>query len=342
MKPLVWIAVAALFGALAIPAAAQDRSSPKLKEIQARGVLNCPGHNGSNPGFMEVDGQGNWHGFDIDVCRAVATAILGKPDAVKIVPMSFAQRWTSLDSDEIDLVVKTTDGTMTRDTDLGLQLSTPYLYGAFQFLAKSGVKSAADLEGGTICTSGGTNNVRYLSDFLAQKKIKAEVLTFDKREEEYAAYAQGRCDADMGWGPNLAILRAGQAKPADNVILPDVLTVGPQVILIKENDDHFLDVINWTLEALFIAEDNGVTSANVDQMKASPPNPVVERLLGVSPGIGKRLGLPDDWAYHVIKAVGNYGELYDRSFGEGSSYQLPRGMNALWRNGGVIVPLILD
>lgn len=337
------IAALAISAAVTSPVQALDRSSPKINEIKARGVLNCPGHNGSNPGFMEVDAKGNWSGLDIDICRAVATAILGNPNAVKIVPMSFAQRWTSLDSGEIDLVIKTTDATMTRDTELGLQFSVPYLYGAFQFLAHSGPTKAAELAGGTICTSGGTNNVRYLTEFLKQNNIKAEVLTFDKREEEYAAYNQGRCDADMGWGPNLAILRADQANPKEHTILPEVLTVGPQVILIKENDDRFLDVINWTLQALFIAEQNGVTSANVDKIKAAPPSPAVERLLGVTPGIGTRLGLSsDDWAYNVIKSVGNYGEIYNRTFGESSAYQLPRGMNALWRDGGVIVPLLID
>src|SRR5262249_46569590 len=151
----------------------------------------------------------------------------------------------------------------------------------------------------------------------------AEMLTFDKREEEYAAYAQGRCDADMGWGPNLAILRASQKNPSSDVILPDVLTVAPQVVLVPEGDDRLLDVINWTLQALFIAEANGVTPANVDKNRASPPSPVVERLLGVSPGRGTRLGLADDsWAYNMIKKLGNYAEIYNRTFGKGSAYEL--------------------
>lgn len=333
-----------LAGALVVMASgamAQDRSSPAVKKIQERGELLCPGHNGSNPGFMEVDSSGNWRGLDIDVCRAVATAILGSPKA-KFVPMSFTQRWTSLQSGAVDLIVKTTDATMVRDTELNLSLSTPYLYGAFQFIVPDEIKTVKELEGGTICTNGGSNNIRYLTDFLTTHGIKAQVLTFEKREEEYAAYTQGRCDADMGWGPNLAILRASQKEPAKHTILPDVLTVGPQVILIPEGDDRFMDVINWTLEALFIAEDQGVTAANVDAMKANPPNPVVARLLGVAPGIGTRLGLKDDWAYNVIKNIGNYGELYNRTFGQGSAYELPRGLNGLWRDKGVIVPMILD
>ena len=301
--------LACLAGVLAVlagPAVAQDRSSPTVKKIQERGELLCPGHNGSNPGFMEVDSSGKWRGLDIDVCRAIATAILGSPDKAKFVPMSFTQRWTSLGSGAVDVIVKTTDATMVRDTELNLSLSTPYLYGAFQFIVPADINSVKDLEGTTICTNGGSNNIRYLTDFLTTHAIKAQVLTFEKREEEYAAYAQGRCDADMGWGPNLAILRASQKEPAKHKILPDVLTVGPQVILVPEGDDRFMDVINWTLQALFIAEDQGVTSANVDQMKANPPNPVAARLLGASPGVGTRLGLKDEWAYLVIKNIGNY------------------------------------
>jgi general L-amino acid transport system substrate-binding protein len=339
-KSLVYLAGA--MAVLASGAIAQDRSSPTVKKIQARGELLCPGHNGSNPGFMEVDSSGNWRGLDIDVCRAVATAILGRPDKAKFVPMSFTQRWTNLQSGAVDLIVKTTDATMVRDTELSLSLSVPYLYGAFQFIVPADINTVKDLGGTTICTSGGSNNIRYLNDFLTTHGIKAQVLTFEKREEEYAAYAQGRCDADMGWGPNLAILRASQKDPSKHKILPDVLTVGPQVILIPEGDERYMDVINWTLQALFIAEEQGVTAANVDAMKANPPNPVVARLLGVAPGIGTRLGLKDDWAYNVIKAIGNYAELYNRTFGEGSAYALPRGLNALWREKGAIVPMILD
>ena len=341
MTKLVLLAAGAL-AALAGPALAQDRTSPTVERIKARDMMLCPAHNGSNPGFMEVDSSGNWNGLDIDVCRAIAIAILGDPDKVTFVPMSFQQRWTSLESGAVDLIVKTTDGTMVRDTELNLSMSTPYLYGAFQFIAHEGIASAADLDGGTVCTSGGSNNIRYLTDYMTTNGLELEVLTFEKREEEYSAYSQRRCDADMGWGPNLAILRASQDEASKHIILPEVVTVGPQVILIPEGDDRFMDVINWTLQTLFIAEQEGVTSENVDQMRAAPPNPVVERLLGVSPGIGTRLGLDDDWAYLVIRNIGNYEELYNRTFGEQSAYALPRGLTALWRDQGVIVPLILD
>jgi general L-amino acid transport system substrate-binding protein len=339
--------VTSLFTLCLVPAlgsAQVNRSSPHIDQIKQRGTLLCPGHNGSNLGFTEVDDKGNWKGFDVDICRAIATAMLGSPDKAKFVPISWAQRWPSLNSGEIDLVVKTTDATMSRDTELGYQFSIPYLYGAFQFMTrvKSGAKTAKDLNGGTICTSAGTNNARYVNDFLKVHNLKAEVLTFEKREEQRAAYAQGRCDADMNWGPTLAVTRASQADAKEHVILPDVVAVAPQVIIVKENDDHFLDIVNWTLEALLIAEENGITQANVDQMKAKPANPTVEKLLGATPGIGARLGLSDAWAYNTIKAMGNFGEIYERNLGSKSSYKLDRGMNALWSDHGVFVPMLID
>jgi general L-amino acid transport system substrate-binding protein len=346
MKTLAVVATSLFLCVASATVTAQtaNRSSPQVEKIKARGALLCPGHNGSNLGFAEVDDKGNWKGFDVDICRAVAAAILGSPDKAKFLPLSWAQRWPSLNSGEIDLVVKTTDATMSRDTELGYQFSIPYLYGAFQFMVpvKMNAKTAKDLNGGTICTSAGTNNARYVADFLKVNNIKAEVLTFEKREEQRAAYTQKRCDADMNWGPTLAVTRASQPDAKEHVILPDVVAVAPQVIIVKEGDDHFLDVINWVLEALLIAEENGITRANVDQIKAKPPNPSIEKLLGVTPGVGARLGLSDQWAYNTIKSMGNFGEIYDRNLGSQSPYKLDRGMNALWRDKGVFVPMLID
>jgi general L-amino acid transport system substrate-binding protein len=324
------------------PAPVQIKPSPTVEAIKARGTMACAGHNGSNLGFTEVDDKGNWKGLDVDICKAVATAILGSPDKTKFAAISFAQRWPALNSGEIDVLVKTTDATMSRDTELGYVFSVPYLFGAFQFLAHKGPKTAAELNGGTLCTSGGSNNVRYLSDFLKVKNLKAEVLTFDKREEERAAYASKRCDANMLWGPTAAITRADQKNPDDHVVLPDVIAVAPQVVIMREGDERLVKVVNWVFQVLWIAEEQGITKANVDSMKASPPNPVVEKLLGVTPGIGRRLGLDDNWAFNVIKAMGNYAEIYDRNFGGGSPYKLARGMNALWKDGGVLVPMLID
>lgn len=343
MRKLAILATLLLVAGTATPGLAQGRSK-HVDMIKARGVLLCPGHNGSNLGFTEVDDKGNWKGFDIDLCRAVATAILGAPDKAKFLPLSWAQRWPSLNSGEIDLVIKTTDATMSRDTELGYQFSVPYLYGAFQFMvhASLNAKTAKDLAGGTICTSAGTNNGRYLADFLKVKNIKAEVLLFEKREEQRAAYSSKRCDSDMNWGPTLAVTRASQTDAAQHAILPDVVAVAPQVVVMKQGDDGFVDVVNWVLQALLIAEDMGITKDNVDQFKAKPTNPVVEKLLGVAPGLGKRLDLDDSWGYTMIKALGNFGEIYERNLGKDSPYKLDRGMNALWKDGGVFVPMLLD
>ncbi len=344
MKSLAIIALAMLLCGVVTPSKAQV-VSPTITTIQKRGVLLCPGHNGSNPGFAEVDDKGQWKGFDVDLCRAVATAILGSPDKAKFLPLSWAQRWPSLNSGEVDLIVKTTDATMTRDTELGFQFSVPYMYGTFNLMvhAELGVKTAKDLAGGTICTSAGTNNARYLADFLQVKNIKAKVLTFDKREEEDSAYSSKRCDADLNWGPTLAVLRASRSDPKAHVILPDVVAVAPEVVVMRQGDDRFVNLVNWVIESLLIAEDMGITKENVDELRAHPTSPAMQRLLGVIPGMGSRLGLKDEsWAYTMIKDLGNFGEIWDRNLGKDSPYKLDRGMNALWKNGGVFVPMVLD
>lgn len=344
MKRLAILLVAVFASGGIVPVGAQV-SSPTLDTIQKRGTLLCPGHNGSNPGFAEVDDKGNWRGFDVDLCRALATAILGSPDKAKFLPLSWAQRWPSLNSGEIDIIIKTTDATMSRNTELGYQFSVPYMYGTFNLMAHAelGAKTAKDLEGGTICTSAGTNNARYLADFLKVKGINAKVLTFDKREEEDAAYNEKRCDADLNWGPTLAVLRASRSDPNAHVILPDVIAVAPQVMLMRPGDDRFVTLVNWVFEALLLAQDMGVTQANVDSMRNAPTSPAMAKLLGKVPGMGSRLGLKDDaWAYNVIKALGNYGEIWDRNLGKGSRYKLDYGMNQLWRDGGVFVPMVLD
>lgn len=343
MKFMPALVLALLFCWGITPSHAQV-TSPTVEAIKKRGTLLCPGHNGSNPGFAEVDDKGNWKGFDVDLCRALATAILGSPDKANFLPLSWAQRWPSLKSGEIDIIIKTTDATMSRNTELGFQFSVPYMYGTFNLMAHAelGAKTAKDLAGGTICTSAGTNNARYLADFLQVKNIKANVLTFDKRDEEDAAYSSKRCDADLNWGPTLAVLRASRSDPQAHVILPDVIAVAPQVMLMRPGDDGFVSVVNWMFESLLWAEEMGVTRENVDNFRAHPTTPAMQKLLGTVPVIGKRLGLSDDWAYNVIKAVGNYGEIWDRDLGKASPYKLDRGMNELWEHGGVFVPMILD
>lgn len=338
------LALLAWQGGATQPSAAAEPGKT-LKTILDRGQLLCPGHNGSYRGFAEVDDKGNWKGFDIELCRALATMILGAPDKAKIIPLGWAQRFPALQAGEIDASVKLAEWTMTRDTGLKLQFSRPYFLGGTQFIVhkKAAIAKASELAGATVCGEAGTSTIRHASDYLTGLKVKYELVQFEKQEEAQAAYASGRCDAFIGWGPNLAVFKSdAKDGPENNIILPDLIAMGPQSVAVREGDDQFLDVVNWMLSILTTAEAQGVTQENVDKMKASPPNPTVARLLGVDAGLGDRLGLPNDWGYKVIKSHGNYAEIFDRNLGAKSPYKLERGVNNLWTQGGVMYPLTLD
>lgn len=317
----------------------------KLTEVKERGQLRCAAHNSSHPGFAEITSNGGWKGFDIDFCRAVATAIFGTDDKhLELVPVSWAQRWPLLQSGEIDVSMKQSDWTESRDTELGLNFTRPYIIGVYQVMTrkKNGVSKISDLDGGTICTVSGAFNERMLASYLKAHKLKIEVVTYDKWEEMTTAYVENRCDGLMLSAPPLAVTRANSSKPDDHVILDDVVAISGQSWAVKQGDDQWFKMMNWILSALWLAEQEGITSANVDQFKATPPTPPVERLLGVSPGGGKRLGLQDDWAYNMIKRYGNYGEIWERNLGQGSPFKLKRGLNGLWNAGGVHFPLAFD
>jgi len=341
MRHLVAGAAALLFAAA--PALAAE-VGPTVQAIKDRGSLLCTGHNGSYLGFAEVDDSGKWSGFDIEFCKALATAVLGSPDALQIIPVSWAQRFPALQSGDIDVIIKVTGWTMSRDTELGLQFSRPYFIGPTNILVRSelGAETAEDLEGGVFCINAGTSIERITADYMGAKGIEYESLTFDKPEELRSALYNGRCDALAGFGPFLAATRFNAPNPDDFEIMDEVLALEPEAIAARQGDDHWIDVINWMVHSLLFAEENGITSENIDEIKANPPSASVERFLGVSPGYGERLGLPDDWAYKMIKEVGNYAEIYDRTVGEGSAYKLPRGKNNLWYNGGLLYTLVLD
>ncbi len=343
-RTMAMLTGAALSAAAALPLWAQEDPGPTVTMIQERGSLLCTGHNGSYLGFAEVDDQGRWSGFDIEMCRALATAILGSPDALQIIPVSWAQRFPALQSGDVDVIIKVTGWTMSRDTELGLQYSRPYFIGPTNILTRTdiGASEPADLAGGVFCINAGTSIERIVANYMGARGIEYESLTFEKAEELRAALYAGRCDAVGGFGPFLAATRFNAPEPEDFEILDAVLALEPEGIAVREGDPGFVDVINWMVSALLMAEANGITQANVDAVRADPPSDSVARLLGVTPGVGARLGLSDDWAYDMIKAVGNYAEIYDRTVGEGSVYQLPRGANHLWNNGGLLYPLVLD
>lgn len=330
--------------ALTVPSFADFGAT--LKGVQERGALSCTGHNGSYPGMAEVDDKGNWKGFDIDLCRALAVAIFGSTEGhLNIQSTSWEQRWPSLQSGELDVVIKSSGWTMSRDTDTALQFSRPYMLAGIHYAthADNGAKSAKDLDGGTVCIQAGTTLERYVVEHSAANGYKLETVKFDSTEAAKAAFLSGRCDTYIDWDLQLAVMRSTEAQdPNSIVILPDVLSAEPVAIVMRQGDDQWVDISNWVLSVLLMAEQNGVNSQNVDQIRDNPPNPAVATMLGVTPGVGKRLGLSDDWAYNVIKQVGNYAEIWDRDIGKDSVYKVDRSTNALIRDGGVLYPLVMD
>lgn len=338
-------AVGAVFGAAALLATpAQADGGPTLAAVKERGHLLCTGHNGSYLGFAEVDDQGNWKGLDIELCRSVATAIFGTPDALQIVPLSWAQRFPSLQSGDVDVVIKASGGTFSRDTELGLQFSRPYFLGTTKLMVHKdlGLETMKDADGGSICMPAGTTIERQVASYAQTLGISIEPVVFEKTEELREAYFSQRCDGYAQWGPVLAIDRTTAPDPSAHVLLPDVMALEPEVAIMREGDDGWVDVVNWVFSALWFAEQEGITSANVDDMKGNPPTTEIGKFLGATPGVGGPLGLSDDWAYNVIKQVGNFAEIYDRSIGDGSPYKMPRDVNHLWNKGGVHYPMVFD
>jgi len=315
-----------------------------LKAVKERGSLLCSGHNGSFPPFVQVTDDNKWSGYDIDYCRALSVALFGSDESLKVVPISWAQRFPSLQSGDIDVVIKATGWTMGRDTELGIQFSVPYFVGATNVMMPKelGSTSPETLEGGSLCANAGTSTERLAANFFKSRGIEIEMITFEKSEETRDAYFAGRCDSLVGWGPNLAVTRQSAENPDDHAMMDVALALEPESAAMRQGDDNWVDIVNWMFAVTWIAEANGINSENVDEHKAKPADSTVEKLLGVTPGIGERLGLSDDWAYNVIKQVGNSAEIFDRNIGAGSVYKLDRGLNALWSDQGVIVPMILD
>lgn len=329
--------------AMQAPAAAAFGDT--LKAVKERGTLRCSGHNGSYLGFAEIDDRGVWTGYDIDLCRAMATAIFGDHEGhLEVVPVGWAQRFPSLQSGDLDIVIKASGWTFGRDTDLNLQYTQPYLLAPMRMMvnAESGIDAISGLEGGSICVPAGTSNERYMADYMARTGLNAEIVAIERTEELDSAYLSGRCDGYHQWDVVLGTVRLKADNPDDHVLLPEIIAAEPIGMIARQGDDNWIDIGNWVINALLIAEANGVTSENVDEIRANPPSPEVAKLLGATPGIGAQLGLDDAWAYNVIKKLGNTAQVWDRNLGAGSPYKIDRGMNALFRDGGVFYTLILD
>jgi general L-amino acid transport system substrate-binding protein len=312
----------------------------RLALVQERGELIC-GVNGSLPGFSFLDEEGNNTGFDADFCRAVAAAVLGDSEAVDFRALSADQRGPALQTGEVDVLIRNTTWTVSRDTQWGLFAPTTFYDGqAIMVYADVGAESLADLDGATICVQSGTTTELNLEDAISTGGIDAETLVFSEIDPTYQAYEEGRCDAVTSDRSQLVARRTAFANPDEHVILEDVLSKEPLGPVAPLGDDEWFNVVKWVVFATIEAEELGITSENVEDEAANSDNPVVQRLLGVTPEgadpFEAGLGLEADWVVDVISQVGNYGEIYDRNLGPGTPFDLERGLNALWTDGGLL------
>jgi general L-amino acid transport system substrate-binding protein len=325
---------AALAATFATPAFA----GATLDAVKQKGSFTCGVNAGGVAGFSLVDSKGEWTGIDADYCKAVSAALFGSTDKIKYVGLTAQQRFTALQSGEVDVLARNTTGTLQRDTSSGLRFVGVNFYDGQGFMvpAKLGVKSAKELAGATVCVQPGTTTELNLADYFRANKMEFKPVVIEKLEEVISAFFSGRCDVYTTDASGLASTRATNApNPNDYVILPELISKEPLGPMVRKGDDQWLDVNRWVLMAMIEAEENGVNSKNVDEMLKST-NPVVQRLLGASGEMGKQLGLDNKWAYNVIKLVGNYGESYERNVGKGSKLNIPRGLNKLWTDGGLM------
>ena len=328
-------AVTSMSALLAAPAYA----GKTLDAIKARGQIVC-GVSTGLAGFSQADSNGKWSGLDVDVCRALAAAVLNDPEKTKYVPLSAPQRFTALQSGEIDVLPRNTTFTLTRDASLGLSATVVNYYDGQGFMVpvKSKIKSAKQLKGQTVCVQSGTTTEKNLADYSKANNLNIKPVVFDKLEATNAAYFSGRCLAYTTDASGLASIRAKEAKdPKDHLVLPDLISKEPLGPMVRRGDDEWFAIVKWVMYGMLEAEEYGVTQANVDQMKASSTDPVVMRLLGGgNEDTGKLLGLDKDWMARTLKAVGNYGESFERNVGSRSAVNLPRGVNNLWNKGGLM------
>ena len=306
-----------------------------LDKVRERGHLQC-GVSQGLPGFSNVDDQGNWSGLDADYCRAVAAAVFGDPSKVKYTPLSGKERFTALQSGEIDLLSRNTTWTMTRDTALGLNFAGVIYYDGQGMMVRRdlGVASALDLSGASICTGTGTTTELNIADYFRANGMDYEIVAFEKADEVIQAYEAGRCDVYTTDASGLYGYRLKLADMDQHMVLPEIISKEPLGPVVRQGDDQWFNIAKWTLFALVNAEELGVTSANLDEMKGSN-NPAIKRLLGTEGAFGEAIGLQNDWAATVVGAVGNYGEMFERNVGGETPLGITRGLNALWTDGGL-------
>ena len=327
------IALAVIAAALTI--GPQVATAGTLDDVKSRGVLRCVVSTGV-PGFAYPDASGAWKGFDIDFCRATAAAVLGDASKIKAVTATGKTRFTKLNAGEGDVLWRNTTITFSRDVGVKLRFHGVNYYDGQGFLVKKalGVKSAKELNGASICIQTGTTTELNLADYFHANGMKYEAVTIETNDEARQNYTSGRCDVYTTDASGLAATRSTFSDPQNHIVLPEIISKEPLGPATRQGDDQWSDIVTWVLNATITAEEKGITQANVDKMKSSK-DPEVLRLLGVEGSQGKELGLSNDWAYNIIKSVGNYGEIFERNIGVNTPIGLPRGLNALWTKGGL-------
>ena len=313
----------------------QAASAQTLAAIKSRGELIC-GANGTLAGFGLPDPQGNWTGFDVDFCRAIAAAIFNDPTKVKFVPLTAKDRFTALQSGEIDVLSRNTTWTLSRDTSLGLDFVAVTYYDGQGFMVRKALKvsSALELNGAAVCVQQGTTSELNLADYFRANQMQLKTVTFATGDEARKAYESGRCDAYTTDSSGLYGERQKLAVPGDHIVLPEIISKEPLTPAVRHGDNQWTDIVRWTHFAMIDAEELGVTQANVDE-KLKSDDPETRRMLGAEGQYGEALGLTNDWVYRIIKHVGNYGEVFERNVGQGSPLKIVRGLNALWTKGGL-------
>jgi len=329
---LVLVLLVAIFMASASMALAGET----LDAVKAKGFV-VVGVNGQLFGFGQPDDKGVWRGLDVDTGRAVAAAVFGDVEKIKWVPLTAVQRFTALQSGEIDVLCRNCTRTLTRDTALGLDFAMVNYYDGQGFLVtkKSGIKSAKELDGATVCVLPGTTTEMNAADFFRTRNMKWKPVVIEQTAELAKAYFAGRCDALTSDASQLAGTRAVAPNPADHIILPEIISKEPLAPAVRHGDPQWKDIVDYCVLAMIQAEEMGITSKNVDDMLKST-DPMIQRFLGVTPGNGKALGLDEKWAYNIVKLVGNYGEVFERNVGKDTPLKLERGLNAQWTQGGLM------
>ncbi len=329
--------IAAAGAVLAVVVAGPAFAGATLDAVKQRGSIQCGVNNGL-AGFGAPNDKGEWSGLDVDFCRAVAAAVFGDATKVKFAPLTAKERFTALQSGEVDMLARNTTWTLSRDTGLGFDFVGVNYYDGQGFMVREslGVKSALELSGAAVCVQTGTTTELNLTDYFRTNNMELKPVVFEKNEEARTAYDEGRCDSYTTDASGLAAERSVLKNPGEHIILPEIISKEPLGPVVRHGDNEWEDVVRWTLNAMVIAEEFGITSENVDKVKAESANPEVRRMLGVEGDMGQQLKLNPDWAYNIIKQVGNYGESFERNIGEKTPLQLARGLNQLWSKGGLL------